>query len=167
MMKVHPAVGIISLILGLFFVTLVFLYISIPPPLEPGPITPYIAMARYEDSPDYTLKIIRMSEPVEIHEVEMVIISRESESVVSYNLQEIIIEDPDNNVFNISYHDNKKDNKLSLDDSLILKIDYDGPNLDGNNDGNYTNEGPYTEGDVIRFMHKEIGSIMCVHTISF
>lgn len=165
MMKVGPAVGILAIIMGLILVTLVFLYIYIPPPPRPWPMSPYAAMARDENSPDYTLKIIRLSDTVKVSDVELAILFRENSSVFIFDLENIIIGDPNDDRGNITYYDHKDDNKLSPDDSLILKIDYDGPNSDWNNDGNFTNDGPFSNGDVIKLIHKKTGGTMCIHTI--
>lgn len=131
--------------------------------LPPSP--PYVSMTHDEDSPDYTLKIISMSETVKISDVEVVVMFKANNSAFSFDLEDILLEFSKDNTNNITYYDKMKDNILSSDDSLILKIDYDGPDLDGNNDGDFINEGPFSDGDIIRLLHKRSGGTMGVYTI--
>jgi hypothetical protein len=164
MMKVGPLEGILALILGLMIVTFGFWYIFIYAP-PPTLIAPQFAMARDEGSPDYTLNIVRLSEPVKISDVELGIIYKENRSAFKFDLEDIVIGNHNDDRNNIIYYDHMNDGKLSSDDSLVLKIDHDGSNYDGNNDGDFTNDGPFSNGDTIKLMHKKIGGTMCAHII--
>jgi hypothetical protein len=165
MMKVGPLVGIVVLILGLMLIILAFLYLSIIPPPRTWPLTPQAAMARDEESPDFTLKIIKLTNTVKISDVELVVFFKENNSAFMFDLEDITTLELRDNQDNITYYDENEDGKLTVSDSLILKIDYDGPNSDGNNDGNFTNEGPFSNDDVIRLIHKKTGGMMCEYTI--
>ena len=166
MMKVGRAIGIFLLIVGLILAIRLFIYLYIPPPPDFQPMPPHATMARDENSPDYTLIIISLSGSAKISDVELVIIFQENSSALRLDLEDILKEDPNEVNGSIYYYDHKNDNKLSAGDSLILKIDHDGPNLDGDNDGNYTNDGPFSDGDIIKLMHKKTDGTMCVHTIN-
>jgi hypothetical protein len=165
MMKVGPAVGIVCILLLFSCIAiLAYLYLMTPTcilPREP----PLAAIAHDESSPDYTLKIIKVSERVPLSDIEIVFRFSSNDSVSVYKLKDLIHMEPNLDAHNISYHDNDHDNKLSAEDLLILKTDWDGPDSDGNSDRNFMNDGPFGYGDSVKLIHNKTSGTICKYTI--
>ncbi len=163
-MKVGPAVGIIVMISFLLILMMVP-FILYPSPPRPLPGNPYGAMGYDENHPKFTLKMLIISEEVPYSDVELVILHKSNDSVSSYGLHNIISRESNNMTNNVSYYDIDMNDKLSPGDLMILRMDWDGPDSDTNNDENFTNEGPFRKGDIIRLIYKKTDRTICMYTI--
>ena len=123
MMSVGPLIGIIVLILVLIIVSCGFWYIFIIPPHPPPPTAPLIAMDRDVDSPNYSLRIVSLSGSAKISDVGVYIIHMKNGSASRFDLEDITKRHQTNNSMHITYYDCTNVGKLSVGDSLILKID--------------------------------------------
>jgi hypothetical protein len=85
------------------------------------------------------------------------LINVQSQNATTYNLTEIIHSQSSEVLKNTTFHDNNKDKMFSKGDYFILKTDWDGPELDRNSDGNFTNDGPIEIGDEFILTHKISG----------
>lgn len=143
--------NVILLILVWLVVIGIAYVITIPPPLFNPSRPPKAELTVYKDD-DYIVTIESIDFEVSITEVGFYLTYPNSHRVSNVGAN---ITDPDvyNRYFisdiepgdpreNITYLDNDRDGNLSMGDSFILEIDWDGPEKDGSSDGNFTNDGP-------------------------
>ncbi|UCG69224.1 MAG: hypothetical protein JSV09_15840 [Thermoplasmata archaeon] len=158
-MKDGPVVGIF-VILVLILLILALLYVYISPPCH-FPRTPIAELTIEEDINETIITIKSLNFEVPLEDVYFILISRASNNVSKLNLSSLVYSHSEGTLNNISYHDKDHDNDLSKGDFFILKTDWDGPNNDGDQDGNFTNDGPIMDGDQIILSYWKNGSIIC------
>jgi hypothetical protein len=159
--------GLILLVILRNLMTIYILYLIITPTCILPPPPPIAAIMHVEDARDYTLEIISITETVGLSDVEMIIRYSSNDTSFVIRLEDIIHENPSNRIKDISYLDSNDDNRLSAGDRILLIMDWDGPNHDGDGDGDFTNDGPFHKGDIIRLIHTRLYATICEHIIDY
>lgn len=167
-MKVGPAVGIIVLILITIIFFIFVLYILDTPDdsglFFDGPFAA-IGVEKDDIEGDYNITIVRINSKVPLNAVAFKIYYDGGEIPVggvgvkndssSSSVRFGLIADigPENSRENITFYDLDQNNYLSPGDFFILESDWDGKFVDGNNDGNFTNDGPVVDGQEFELIH--------------